>query len=251
MVMAVPMLAAAEVRLDVVHDHLRKGRPGVITIGEQSVRFEEAPKKDKPSKHRWEWRYDDIQQLELAPDRLRVVTYRDNRWKLGADREYEFRPAAGESFERAYDTLKQNLDQRFVAALSGARDDALWEIPVKHLERFGGSHGTLVVGRESVTYRTDAKRESRTWRYGDIANVSSSGPFQLTITTYERAKLHYGSRKDFNFQLKQPLAQTRYDQLWRRLNQAKGLPVLTSYEDLSNEKDSDYYHVRSGAGRRR
>jgi hypothetical protein len=228
-----PVLAAADVRLDVVHDHYYKGRPGVITIGEKVVAFEEAPKKGKPSEHRWTWSYDDIQQLELAPDRLRIVTYRDHRWKLGADREYEFRPAKGQGFEEAYGILKESLDQRFVAALARAPQDTLWEIPVKHLERFGGSHGVLKVGRNGVTFSTDAKRESRTWRYDDIANISSSGPFQLTVTTYERARLHYGSRKDLNFQLKQPLAEARYNQLWRRLNQAKGLPLLTSYEDLS------------------
>ena len=46
---------------------------------------------------------------------------------------------------------------------------------------------------------------SRTWRYQDIENISSSGPFQLTITTFERAKTHYGDLKGFNFELKRPL----------------------------------------------
>jgi hypothetical protein len=231
--MLAPMLAAADVRLDVVHDHCYKGRPGVITIGENGVTFAEAPKKDKLSNHHWEWSYDEIQQLELAPDRLRVVTYRDNRWKLGADREYEFRPAAGQTFQDAYRLLEGKLKRRFVAALAEPPREPLWEIPAKRLKRFGGSHGTLVAGPESVVYRTDAKRESRTWAYSDIANISSSGPFQLTVTTYERAKLHYGSRKDFNFQLKQPLDEARYNGLWRRLNRATGLPVFASCEDLS------------------
>jgi hypothetical protein len=44
--------------------------------------------------------------------------------------------------------------------------------------------------------------------------------------TFERARTHYGNRKGFNFQLKQPLAEERYTQLWRRLNAEKGLKHL-------------------------
>jgi hypothetical protein len=86
-----------------------------------------------------------------------------------------------------------------------------------------------------MVYRTARKGESRAWRYSDIENVSSSGPFQLTITTYERARSHYGGLKGFNFQLKEPLDRERYDALWRRLNESKGLQFLTSYQQRSNE----------------
>jgi hypothetical protein len=34
--------------------------------------------------------FDDIQELELSPDTLRILTYEDSRWELGRDREYLF-----------------------------------------------------------------------------------------------------------------------------------------------------------------
>jgi hypothetical protein len=43
--------------------------------------------------------------------------------------------------------------------------------------------------------------------------------------------MHYGSRKSFEFELKQRLEEARYNDLWLRLNQSKGLKILNSYRD--------------------
>jgi hypothetical protein len=43
--------------------------------------------------------------------------------------------------------------------------------------------------------------------------------------------MHYGSRKGFEFELKQRLEEARYNDLWLRLNQSKGLKILSSYRD--------------------
>jgi hypothetical protein len=107
----------------------------------------------------------------------------------------------------------------------------LWEIPVKHLLRFGGDEGVLRVGVDEIVYQSAKASESRTWRYQDIENVSTTGPFQLTITTFERAKTHYGNLKGFNFEMKQQLDEAHYSDLWLRLNQSKGLKILTSYRE--------------------
>ena len=48
-------------------------------------------------------------------------------------------------------------------------------------------------------------------------NISSSGPFELTIVTFERARLHYGDRKQLNFQLKEVLSEDRYNELWLKI----------------------------------
>lgn len=114
--------------------------------------------------------------------------------------------------------LKDRLDQRFIAELADAGVRPMWEIPVKHLGRISESQGLLIVGETRIVYQTARKDDARTWRYEDISNISTSGPFNLTLTTFERAKSHYGNRKDFNFQLKEPLDQRKYDELWRRLN---------------------------------
>jgi hypothetical protein len=232
-----PASVAQVLSYDVWHGHSRPphikkaGNMGTLTITDAGVSFEETYKNGARPKHphAWRWEYQDIQQLKIDPKSLTVLTYKDNKWKLGADRAYEFDLVADKTFEDAYQLLKGRLDQRLVAAIPDVPATTLWEIPVKHLLRFGGDEGVLQVGTDTIVYRSADKAESRTWRYKDIENIGSSGPFELTITTFERAKTHYGNLKGFNFELKQRLEEARYNELWLRLNQSKGLRILDSY----------------------
>jgi hypothetical protein len=211
--------------------HIKKvGNMGTLTVTEAGIAFEETGKGGKKPEHpkAWRWAYQDIQQLKISPKSLTVLTYKDNKWKLGADREYDFDLMSDKTFAEAYELLKGRLDQRFVAEIPDSISQSLWEIPVKHLLRFGGDEGVLRMGSDSIVYKSARKGESRTWRYEDIENISSAGPFDLTITTFERAKTHYGNLKGFNFELKQRLEEARYNELWLRLNQSKGLKILNS-----------------------
>jgi len=231
-----PVSFAQDLRYDVWHGHSRPphikkaGNMGTLTITDAGVSYEEVYKGGKQPRHphAWRWDYQDIQQLKIAPKSLRVLTYKDEKWKLGADREYEFDLVSDKTFETAYDVLKTRLDQRFVAVISDHLSNVLWEIPVKHLLRFGGDEGVIQVGPDEVVYKSAKPGESRTWRYEDIDSISSSGPFQLTFTTFERATTHYGNLKGFNFELKQQLEEARFNDLWLRLNRSKGLKVLDS-----------------------
>jgi len=232
---------AAELRYEVRHQRALRDHNGVLTIGDQGVSYQqvaaEGKRKKEPRKlERVEFGYEDIQELRVAPDKLVLVTYRDRKWFLGIDQEFEFLLPQGKSFEGAYAMLKDKLDRRFVAALAGELQVVLWELPVKRLGSIQGSEGVLRVGTDRIVYRTEAKRQSRTWRYQDIENVSTSDPYQLTLTTYERAKTQYGSRKGFNFQLKRPLQEKEFESLWRRLNREKGLQFLTSMEERNQTK---------------
>lgn len=233
-------LPQQQFRYEVWHGHSRPphikkaGNPGTLVITDKAVSFEEsyAGRKKRPKHpHAWSWSYQDIQQLEVAPKSLRVLTYKDNKWKLGSDREYRFDLISDGSFSEVYRLLKDKLDQRFVAALADKDVNAAWEIPVKHLLRFSGSEGTLGFGVDRVVYATGKMDESRTWRYNDIENISTTGPYDLTITTYERARTHYGNLKGFNFQLKQKLDGARYNDVWMKINRAKGLKVLDTYRE--------------------
>jgi hypothetical protein len=232
-----PAILAQDLRYDVWHGHSRvpnirkAGNMGTLTISDAGVSFEETYKiGQKPrNPHAWRWDYQDIQQLKIAPKLLTVLTYKDNLWKLGADREYRFDLVGDKTFEDAYQLLKGRLDQRLVAAIPDRLPNVLWEIPVKHLLRFSGDEGVLQVGSDAIVYRSANQAESRTWRFEDIENISSSGPFDLTITTFERAKTHYGNLKGFNFELKQRLEEPKYNELWLRLNRSKGLTILDSY----------------------
>jgi hypothetical protein len=186
------------------HEHLRKGCEGTMTVDERGVSFTGA------KKHRWAWTYSDIQQLKLAPDSVYVLTYKDSKLRLGKDRGYEFR---GKVPEETYGLLRAGMDQRLVAGIARAAEPPEWGLPVKHLARITGSEGTLAFGADSVVYATAAKGESRTWRYPDIRNISSSGPFELTIASFE---------KEFHFQLKQPISEARYNEIWLQIEKKNG-----------------------------
>ena len=233
------MFAQQEFRYEAWHGHSgpplikKAGNIGTLTITDIGVSFEETYKDGKKPKHphRWRWAYQDIQQLKMAPKSLTVLTYKDNKWKLGGDREYEFDLVSDNTFDDAYPFLKGRMDQRFVTEIPDRISAVLWEIPVKHLLRLGGDEGVLQVGADEIVYKSEKATGSRTWRYQDIENVSTSGPFQLTIVTFERAKTHYADLKGFNFELKQRLDEAQYNDLWLRLNQSKGLKVLNSYRE--------------------
>ena len=235
------IFAQQSFQYDVRHRQLRvpfkADDRGTLTIDNTGVSFLQRQKDDKQTKHSrvWHWDYQDIQQLKVAPKTLTVLTYKDNKWKLGEDREYNFEVISKNTFEETYVLLKNRLDQRFVAGVPESPASVLWELPAKHRFRFGGDEGVLQVGASEIAYKSAKKGESRTWRYEDIDNIASSGPFDLTITTFEQAKRDYGSRKQFNFELKQRLDEKRYDDLWLRLNQSKGLKTLSSYREAGAE----------------
>ena len=152
------------------HEHLRGGCAGLMTVDENGVSFTGA------KKHAWSWKYEDIQQLRLAPESIYILTYKDSKLRLGKDREYNFTgkiPA-----EELYALLKDRMDQRFVAAVGQGIGLPSWSVPVKHLRPIVGSEGTLAFGADAIVYSTPAKTESRTWRYSDIEIIGSSGPFQ-------------------------------------------------------------------------
>ena len=182
-----------------------KKHAGVLTVDETGVSYA-----GEKAQH-WSWKFQDIQRFTLSPDRIAVLTYQDNRYRLGGDRGYEFTgkiPAL-----ELYDLLKGRLDQRFVAALADATFPVQWSVPAKHLLPITGSEGVLSFGADAISWSTTAKDDSRTWRYQDIANIGSSGPFDFTITTLE---------KTFHFQLKQTLAERRYNELWMEIEKKNG-----------------------------
>jgi hypothetical protein len=205
-ILAATLASAAQ--FTVRHEHLKGGCIGAMTVDETGVSFTGA------NKHAWSWKYEDIQQLRLAPESIYILTYKDSKLRLGKDRAYNFagKIPAGD----LYPLLKDRMDQRFVAEVGQAIVVCglpTFSLPVKHLRPITGSEGTLSFTANAIVYSTPTKAESRTWRYSDIDTIASSGPFQLTITTLEKA---------FNFQLKQPITEARYNALWLQIEKTNG-----------------------------
>lgn len=231
--LAASLAAGAELQFNVRYVRAARDHTGLLTVSEKGVAYQQVDparshkpgrKPKKLASHAW--LYGDIQQLWISPGKLVVVTYQDRKWRLGMDREFEFRILNNQSFEPAYQMLKGKLDRRMVAALEDAPAAPLWTLHAKLLGTIQGSEGTLTVGEDRIVYRTDRQGHSRSWRMEDIENISTADRYQLTIVSYERARLHYGSRRSFDFQLKEPLDEGRFQALWKKLNRTRGLEVL-------------------------
>jgi hypothetical protein len=199
------MVSAAQ--FPVRHEHWHDHCNGVLTVDGEGVAFH------GPKKHVWTWKYRDIRQLTLAPDMVSVVTYEDAKLPLGAGREYRFTGAVPAT--ELYALLKDRLDQRFVAALPEPASTPGWSFAVKLLGH-KSAEGTLTIDSKGAIFSTSAKDASRTWRYRDIDNISSSGPFRLTITTFEQ-----GSR-EFQFELKEAITEATYNAIWLQVQQSTG-----------------------------
>jgi len=224
--------AAEPLTFEIRHRHVRHGAAGTIRVADDRLTFEEG---GKHQTHSRQWRFDDIQQLTLSREVLRILTYEDSKLKFVHDREFVFDKLPDGLAAKLYPVFSRRLDQRFVAAVADHQVKAFWEAPVKLL-RTGGSQGVIVVGADQVVYETESPGQSRTWRTKDIDMVSSSGPFDLTITTFELSGSNYAGHMEFHFALKRPLAEAEYDGLWRRVNQAKGLQILNSSTQIGEKQ---------------
>ena len=202
--------AAQDLTFSARHRHLHKGGGGTIVFTEEGVSWQETAKRE----HSREWKYPEIQRLELAPDHVRIVTYEDIGWQFGRDREYVFDKVPEDLAGRLYPILIAKLDQRFFAHVADPSVTPLYEMPAKLLLGRAGSNGVLKIGADRIAFDGGEYGASRAWRYGDIANVSSAGPFELTLSTLE------GENR---LALKQALTGDRYNEIWRRITEANGL----------------------------
>jgi hypothetical protein len=191
--------AACAQQFPVHHDHLRKFCAGTLTVDEKGITFQ------GPKKHVWTWPYQDIQQLTLTPQSIHILGYKDSSLKLGKDQAYTFTGAIPAA--TLYARWSAALDQRFVAEGGRTGEPAGLAFPAKLLGLTKGTQNTLVFAPDVVTFGP------RTWRYTDIQSIASSGPFQFSITTLER---------QFRFQLKQPITETTYNQLWLDIEKKNG-----------------------------
>ena len=107
--------------------------------------------------------------------------------------------------------LSARLDRRFVAEHAAVDMKPLWSIPAKMQHGRGGIDGILQVGSDRIVFQADEPHLSKSWRFTDLLTVTSGGAFQLSLETV---------RDDFRFQLKEPLPEERYKDLWRSVSRA-------------------------------
>jgi hypothetical protein len=210
-------LQAQEVRLPVRHDRLLRDRTGELVFGESGIEYRTKDKGDART-----WKYEDIQQLGLlSPRELTILTYQDSKWKFGKDLFYRFEITAGEITPALWTELQAKLKRPVVSALFPPDIAPKFTIPVKHLRGFGGTQGMLEIADEYVIYKTDTPKDSRIWRYQDISSIGTTGPYQLRLTSMDRAENERGGDRNFVFSLKERFAPEAYDFIWWKINGAQ------------------------------
>src|SRR5579871_2610782 len=114
------------------HRHLHGGADITLRVDAGSIAFEET--KDK--KHSRKWKLEDLQQVTLSRDVLRVLTYDDQKLQLGRDREYVF-DQLPDGFANQVEPLLRNALGRQstpVRPVPNARPP--WQAPANLLREF-------------------------------------------------------------------------------------------------------------------
>lgn len=213
----------------VTHERaLWRDAEGTLAMNAEGLRFARASRKDGEDKA-LALGWNDIQQLTVSEGALEVVTYRDVRWQLGRDRQFRFELRRGEdgggSFAAAETELRRQLGSRLVVALRDVSEGAeavRWELPAKRTGLLQGVEGSLAFTGAELVFQAAKAEESRRWLLADIETIAQTGPYSLTVTVPERALADQGGYRSFSFQLKQPLRDARYQELWRAVERAHG-----------------------------
>jgi hypothetical protein len=207
-------LHAQEARFPVRHDRLLRDRIGELIFGETGIEYRTKVKGDARI-----WKYEDIQQLGLLSSKeLTIISYEDSKWKLGKDLFYRFTITKGEMTSALWTQLQAKLKRPVVSALFPQDIVAKFTIPVKHMRGFSGTQGILEIGEEYILYKTTVPKDSRIWRYQDISSVGTTGPYQMRLTSMDRAENESGGDRNFIFSLKKRLAPEAYDFIWWKIN---------------------------------
>jgi hypothetical protein len=167
------------------------------------------------------WRYDELRQVKFdSPQRIVLVSYEDQKWKLGRDRIFKFKVLEGEISPAVSALVMDKAARPLVTSVMPAIEgEPRFEVLVKHLHAFGGCVGTLKIYSDRVVYESkDMPTDSRYWRYSDVQNFSQSERFRFEIVTFESK---FGGPKAYNFQLREELPATAYDYVWARVFPSK------------------------------
>jgi hypothetical protein len=194
-----------------------RNQPGKLIITPEKIEYRSDHKGESRA-----WRYDELRQIKVeSPQRIELVSYEDQKWKLGLDRIFKFKVLEGEITPEASALLMERASQPVLApsVMPTTNDAPTFEAPVKHLHRFGGCIGALKIYSDRVVYEAkDEPADSRFWRYSDIQSFSQSERYRFEIISFEDK---FGGPKAYNFQLREELPAQAYDYIWDRVYPSK------------------------------
>jgi len=192
-----------------------KDQVGALIIDGDGIAYK--PAEGKQASH---WKFGQIQQLKLEPQRIEILTYEDRKWRLGKDRVFLFKLLEGSIDTELSDFLRHKTSGVFVTAIvPKSANGPAYEVEVKHRLTFGGSDGTLQFYSDRVVYRSESDRHSRVWTYDQIEAFGLPSAREFELVTEE--KQFGGPTRTFRFQLKDTLPESIYDYLWLRVHRPK------------------------------
>jgi hypothetical protein len=197
----------------VQHDHFWRSCKGKLVFGESTVEFA-AGEKD----HSRLWKYEDIQQLAIAPGQISILTYDTRKIEFGADQIFNFKVLSGALSDLFRREIEKKLTRPIVSAIVPETIEARFSIPARHRLFLSDSQGLLEFGEETIVYRSATPADSRVWRYDELMDVGSTGPFRLRIAALQKTGGEYGEEKNYVFDLKRRMTSQEYDFIWGKIN---------------------------------
>ena len=197
-------------------------RRGEIHITSQSIEFKAL--KEKTSRR---WTYEDIQYFDrISEQEFTILSYEDQKWKLGRDRQYNFVLTAGALDDALFQSISTRIGRPVtnrvvngvVSGASGPQEDR-YHLAVKHLHGLGGCEGQLIFSDDTILYSTEHRKDAREWRSDrDVESVWSSNSYHLELHVRDNNRREFSRTRVYKFDLKQPLDQDFYQRLKLRLH---------------------------------
>ena len=188
---------------------------GELRITDERIEFVQPGKPEKG----WQVSYPDVQHLDrVSRTELVILTYEDQRWKFGRDRQFRFALTSGELSDELFETIRQRLNKPATDRVVPEVSQAAYLLPAKHLHTLGGCEGRLVFTPNTIYFQTDHAEDARSWKLAsEVQSAWSAHPYHLEIHVYENNRREFSQTRIFNFALKEPLDPAFYRSLKLKL----------------------------------
>jgi len=213
---AFSFLAAGNARAEtfqVEHDHLWRSCKGKLVFGDTTVEYVAGEKE-----HSRIWKYEDIQQLAIAPGEISILTYDTRKIEFGADQTFNFKLLSGTLSDKFRQEIEKKLTHPLVSSVVPEQIKVKFSIPARHRLFLDDSQGILEFGEDIIVYRSGKPKGSRVWRYEELLSIGSTGPFQLRLGALQKTGGEYGEEKNYVFDLKRRLTSEEYDFVWEKIH---------------------------------
>ena len=149
-----------------------------------------------------QWPFVEVQTFFLAPHKLELETYQNRKHHVPGMQRFRFDLDQAVPPEVAAE-LSRKIQRPSQNAVPDPASQGI-VLLAHHRTLTGGTNGTLRFTDIGIAYVTNARGDSRSWRWADLQTVSDPDPYHLLV---------FGYRDTYNFDLKEPLPQSLFYRL--------------------------------------